>query len=79
MIIGDWSIDDAGKIGHLKCNGDPTWSTYHRCWIGYGYKTNAGFAAGHYVEIHVPEFVGLLSKTQYEIWAVSREPYRGKT
>lgn len=78
MTIGDWTIDDAGKIKHLKCDQDATWNIYHRCFVVTRMNPLNGILEGHYETIRVPDFVNLIAKAQYEIWTASREPWYGK-
>ena len=62
FTIGDWTVDYAGQIKHLKCDHPLTWSTNHRCWI------RSGFDEGHYVPVAAPAMVALISKIQYDVW-----------
>lgn len=66
MTIGEWQVDDAGMITHLKCK-ERTWAYSHRCW---GYITPL---TGHYIQVTAPEFIQLLSKNTYEVWDAARE------
>ena len=75
MIIGDWAIDDAGQITHLTCRFPAgSWAHSHRCWQASGKDP----MVGHYIIVYAPEFVILVAKNQYDIWAASKEPWRGK-
>lgn len=74
MTIGEWQIDDAGMIIHLKCSSK-TWAYTHRCWVPdapsrCSYK---GLLTGYYIQVRAPEMVILISKNQYEVWNASRE------
>lgn len=74
MTIGDWSIDDAGMITHLKCRQPASsWAHQHRCWVDAGYCSVTWQPAGKYTEITAPEMVCLIAKIRYDIWAASRK------
>mgnify|MGYP003693552885 CR=1 FL=1 len=58
MTIGDWTIDDAGMIKHLKYKESAgSWLHHHRCWISAGYISTTGHEAGAYKDMMAPEFV----------------------
>ena len=69
MIIGDWEVDESGKIKHLKCHElGNTWSFIHKCWQDAGYTSTTGHPAGRYIEVVCPLLVQEIAKVKYYLW-----------
>ena len=73
MIIGDWDVDEIGKIKHLKCHElSGTWGFIHRCWVTTGANPWGG-PVGHYKKIVCPLLVQEVSKIKYYLWTNERD------
>lgn len=67
MLIGEYEIDDIGKMRHVTCGQEySSWGSIHSCWVP------ACSRSGHYIEVKIPSMVLIVSAILYDSWLAER-------
>ena len=72
MIIGNYDIDETGKLKCLTCS-ERSWSGAHRCWVPVDPTSQDPYREGIYVMVTAPEFATTVARILYTAWSAEWE------